>query len=81
MFDHKMRYQHVGHRWIADYGLGNRDLRGLSHYDVFPEITTQWKDAHRRGLAGEVLRQEADRFERADGTEKLRHIFTRSSSQ
>jgi PAS domain S-box-containing protein len=68
MFDSQMRYLYASQRWLVDYGLGDRDLRGLSHYDVFPEISAEWKDAHRRGLAGEVIRKEADRFERADGT-------------
>ena len=70
MFDDKMRYQHASRRWMADYGLGDRDLRGVSHYDVFPETPEDWKDAHRRGMAGEVLSGEADRFERADGSER-----------
>ena len=68
MFDNEMRYLCVSQRWRSDYRLGDRNLLGLSHYDVFPEITERWKEAHRRGLAGEVIRVEMDRFERADGS-------------
>ena len=68
MFDGQMRYLYASRRWLVDYGLGDRELRGLSHYDVFPEISAEWKEAHRRGLAGEVVRKAADPFERADGT-------------
>jgi hypothetical protein len=65
MFDREMRYLHVSRRWRTDYDLGDRDLRGVLHYDVFPNIPESWKEAHRRGLAGEVLRGDSDRFERA----------------
>ena len=67
MFDREMRYLHMSRRWRADYGLGERDLRGVSHYDIFPDIPERRKKIHRRGLAGEVLRAEADAFVRADG--------------
>ena len=68
MFDRDMRYVHVSRHWRTGYNLGDRPLHGVSHYEVFPEISEGWKQAHRRGLAGEVLRSEGDRFERTDGS-------------
>jgi len=68
LLDREMRYVQASRRWCRDYGLGDRDIAGLSHYDLFPEIPERWKEAHRRCLAGEVLREECDRFDRADGS-------------
>jgi PAS domain S-box-containing protein len=68
MFDREMRYLYVSQRWMADYGLGERDIIGQSHYDIFPEMLERWKAIHRRALAGEVIHADEDAFERADGT-------------
>ena len=68
MFDREMRYLYVSRRWRTDYGLGDVDLTGKSHYKIFPEIPEQWKEAHRQGLAGNVLHVETERFDRADGS-------------
>ena len=68
MFDREMRYICASRRWQSDYGLEGRVLQGLSHYEVFPEISGSWKEAHRRGLAGEVLGKECDEFRRSDGS-------------
>ena len=68
MFDREMRYLAVSQRWLDDYFLGDREIIGRSHYEIFPEITQKWMDFHRRGLAGEVIRADEDRFDRADGT-------------
>ena len=71
MFDTEMRYIAYSKRWLTDYRLGNRDLKGLSHYDVFPEIGDEWKAIHRRCLAGARETREEDPFPRGDGTEDI----------
>ena len=68
MFDHDMRYVAVSRRWLKDYGLEGRDIIGQSHYDIFPEVPAYWKSVHQRGLAGEFIHANEDRFERLDGS-------------
>jgi PAS domain S-box-containing protein len=68
MFDRSMRYLSVSHRWKTDYKLENQELRGLYHYDVFPDIPERWREINRRALDGEVYREDMDSFERADGS-------------
>ncbi len=67
MFDRDMRYLAASRRWMEEYLLSG-DILGRSHYDVCPEISPRWKEVHRRGLAGEVLSADEDRFVRCDGT-------------
>ena len=73
MFDRSMRYLVTSRKWLTDYALGDRDLAGYLHYDIFPEISNHWKNIHQRGLAGEVIEAEADRFERSDGSVQWLH--------
>lgn len=68
VFDGEMRYVAVSQRWRTDYGLGDLELIGRSHYDIFPEISENWKNVHRRCLAGEVIRSDEERFVRENGT-------------
>lgn len=73
MLDRHMRYLIVSDRWLQDYGLGERDIHGMSHYDLFPELPERWGDAHHRCLAGEVVTGDEDTLVRMDGrTEWLR---------
>ena len=68
VFDTEMRYLFANLRFLSDYGLGERDLVGQSHYEVFPENPERWRAIHRRALAGSVERSYEDRFQRVDGS-------------
>ena len=68
MCDTKMRYIACSDRWAKDFALGDDDLIGKCHYDLFRELPDQWKKEHRRCLEGEVIRHDQEMFPRADGT-------------
>jgi diguanylate cyclase (GGDEF)-like protein/PAS domain S-box-containing protein len=68
MFDREMRYISVSRKWLEDYGLVGREVIGRSHYEFVPDMPERWKEGHRRGLAGERVHVDEDRFDRADGT-------------
>ncbi len=70
MLDHEMRYLAVSRRWIHDYRLEDKDIIGRSHYEIFSEIPDRWKEAHRRGLNGEVVQANEDHFERIDAPDQ-----------
>jgi PAS domain S-box-containing protein len=69
MFDREMRYLAASNRWKEEYKLPiDISIIGQSHYEIFPDIPERWKNVHRRGLAGESLSADEDRFERSDGS-------------
>ena len=55
MFDTEMKYLAFSHRWLEEYKLGEKDLTGLSHYSIFPNLSPQWKAIHQQCLAGAVI--------------------------
>jgi len=60
MFDRNMRYVRASRRWLEDRGVSEKETLGKTHYEVFPDLPESWKEAHRRGLAGESLQGEDD---------------------
>src|SRR6266576_3051264 len=72
MVDREMRYLQVSDRWCADYSVESSQVLGRSQYEVLPDIPQHWKEMHRRGLAGETLRADEDRWDREGGTTWLR---------
>lgn len=70
MFDREMRYLAISQRWLETYkvDITAEELLGRRHYDIVTDLPERWKEIHQRGLAGEPVRCEEDRFERADGS-------------
>ena len=68
MLDRDMHYLQASDRWCTDYLRGRTQILGRSHYEIFPDMPERWKDVHRRGLQGETLRAEEDRWDGQDGT-------------
>jgi len=68
MCDRNMCYLAYSRRWAEDYGLGDEDLVGRCHYDLFPDLPEHWKEEHQRCFKGEIIKKAAEPFPRADGT-------------
>lgn len=73
MFDLEMRYLAVSHRWLKQYGLQNREVIGLSHYEVMPQLPERWREVHRRCLEGAVETCDDDKW-RPGGWDRDQHL-------
>jgi PAS domain S-box-containing protein len=72
MLDRDMRYLQVSDRFCADYSIDSSQLLGCSHYELFPDIPEQWKEIHRRALAGETSQTDEECWSRKSGAVWLR---------
>lgn len=68
LLDREMRYVAFNKRWASEYKLPEGDIIGRSHYEIFPNLGSEWRALHARALAGETLSRDMDRFERPDGS-------------
>ncbi len=68
MLDKEMHYIFHNKRWADNFHLNDRNIIGLSHYEVFTNIPDRWKIIHQRCLQGQIEKCEEDWYEFADGT-------------
>lgn len=68
IFDREMRYLFHNGAWGEEWGTGDRDLRGLLHYEVFPDVPRRWREVHARCQAGAHERNDDDTFIRSEGS-------------
>jgi PAS domain S-box-containing protein len=66
MLDREMRYLAVNRNWQLHHAPDGESLLGRSHYDVYPDMKPEWREAHRRGLAGQPTKVEQERVDRGD---------------
>ncbi len=68
MLDKDLRYISVSREWIKVFKLEGEEVIGKLHYDVFPEISEEWREINRRCLKGEKNRCDEAPFFRKDGS-------------
>lgn len=62
MFDRDIKYIALSNRWLEEYRLKGRNVLGMSHYEIFPNVSQEWKDIHARCLLGAVEKNEEDQW-------------------
>ncbi len=68
VLDRDFRYLYVSDQIIRDNKFEFADLKGLSHYELHPNLPEKLKQLHRRAMEGEVLHCADDTFTRPDGS-------------
>ena len=62
MLDLDMIYVAASNRWLEEFGLVGKNVIGLSHYEIVPDTSDEWKAIHQRCLKGAVEKNEEDRW-------------------
>ena len=65
MLDNNMVYVAVSDSWIQDYNLQDREVIGVSYYDLFDFLPPEATQRHQRILQGAVERNDEDTFLRS----------------
>jgi PAS domain S-box-containing protein len=67
MFDKEMRYIATSKQWKLDYNLIGKDVNNQIHYDIFPNVSKEWREVHQRCMLGAIEKSEEDFFITDDG--------------
>lgn len=68
VFDAAMNYIYVSDRYYDDFYLTGKNIIGLNHYDVFPDLPQYLRDVHQRALKGEAISGESEQFLHPNGS-------------
>ena len=66
--DKDLNYIYVSEKYKEMYRVGDQNIIGKHHYEVFPDLPQKWRDVHQRVLQGEICKGDKDEFIRADGS-------------
>ena len=67
MFDTEMRIIAASSKWLERYNFNLSDVVGKNHYDILPSVSEEWKEVHKRCLAGATERKDKDILYLPDG--------------
>ncbi|WP_149239667.1 response regulator [Dyadobacter sp. 32] len=62
MLDTNLCYLANSLKWVEEYHLEGQNILGRSHYEVFPNISLEWKAIHQKCLGGEIARNDEERW-------------------
>lgn len=68
MLDQQMNYLAASKKYQEDYKLTNKNIIGVSHYELFPRTSEEWKQHHQDCLKGIPTKREEEKFFRKDGS-------------
>lgn len=68
MLDNQMCYLAYSNQWLTSFNLEDQTLFGKSHYQVFPDLKEEWKNAYQQGLQGQFLAKSEDKWQKENGS-------------
>lgn len=62
MLDRSLRHVQASQRWLDEVGLTREEMLAKDHYECLPTLPERWREAHQKGLAGEMLSGREESF-------------------